>query len=433
MRMSRATPLATLALLPSVVLSGQDIAGDWQGVLKSPRAEIRVVIKIQKDAAGGWKATEFTPDEGSNGVPTSAMALQGSTLNLAFDRIRAKYEGSIAEDGTSIAGTWTQGGSFPLDLRRATEQTSWLRDTTPHDIQFVTVEDDVELEVLDWGGSGRPLVLLHGGSNNAHGFDRFALALTSSYRVYGITRRGSGVSSAPAPSGGNYSADRLGDDVLAVIDALGLDRPVLVGHSLGGQELSSIGSRHPEKVSGLIYLDAAYQYAYYDRSKGDLFIEVNEVRRKLELFGPGNMPQDPRPLIDELLETNLPELERTLRRIRERFKSTPPPTAPATPRPRPTIPPVQAAISAGTQRYTDIPAPILAIYALQTVSGPEGSRARVASAARNQTKLDQARAFEAGLPSAKVVRLANANHYVFRSNEGDVLREMEAFIADLPK
>jgi pimeloyl-ACP methyl ester carboxylesterase len=74
------------------------------------------------------------------------------------------------------------------------------------------------------------------------------------YRVYGISRRGSGGSSAPAPTRENYDVDRLGDDVLAVIAALRLHKPILVGHSLAGQELSSVGSRHPEKVGGLVYL-----------------------------------------------------------------------------------------------------------------------------------------------------------------------------------
>ena len=77
--------------------------------------------------------------------------------------------------------------------------------------------------------------------------------------MFGVTRRGFGASSVPASG---YGADRLGDDVLAVMDALKLTRPILVGHSLGGAELSSIGSRHPERVSGLIYLDAGYGYAY---------------------------------------------------------------------------------------------------------------------------------------------------------------------------
>jgi pimeloyl-ACP methyl ester carboxylesterase len=73
----------------------------------------------------------------------------------------------------------------------------------------------------------------------------------------------------PTPNGDNYSSDRLGDDILAVIDALKLQKPVLAGHSIAGEELSSIGSRYPEKVSGLIYLDAGFPYAFYDRVHGD--------------------------------------------------------------------------------------------------------------------------------------------------------------------
>ncbi len=110
------------------------------------------------------------------------------------------------------------------------------------------------------------MVLLTGMGANAHVYDKFAPKLTGSYHVYGITRRGFGKSSAPPPTSTNYAADRLGDDVLAVIDALKLNKPVLVGHSLGGEELSSVGSRHPEKVAGLIYLDAGYM---------DMFVQWN--------------------------------------------------------------------------------------------------------------------------------------------------------------
>src|ERR1017187_7948519 len=136
------------------------------------------------------------------------------------------------------------------------------QDTSQHTVQFVTVDKEVKLEVLDWGGTGRPLVFLAGMGNTAHNFDAFAPKFTAHYHVYGITRRGYGASSQPAPSDGNYSAGRLGDDVLAVIDALKLDRPVLIGHSFAGEELSSVGSRHPEKVAGLIYLEAAYGFAF---------------------------------------------------------------------------------------------------------------------------------------------------------------------------
>lgn len=87
----------------------------------------------------------------------------------------------------------------------------------------------------------------------------------------------------------------------------------------------------------------------------------------------------------------------------------------------------------GSQRYTDIRAAVLAIYAFEPVSGAEGSPPRVAVEARNQVKRDQSVAFQGGVPSARVVRLENAGHDVFQSNESEVLREMNDFIKGLPK
>jgi alpha-beta hydrolase superfamily lysophospholipase len=81
-----------------------------------------------------------------------------------------------------------------------------------------------------------------------------------------------------------------------------------------------------------------------------------------------------------------------------------------------------AAILLGTQKYTDAPVPILAIFAT-----PHDM-----VTAFKDNPAAQAKAFETGLPSARVVRLPHANHYVFRSNEADVLREMNAFIGSLP-
>jgi len=47
-------------------------------------------------------------------------------------------------------------------------------DSSSHTVQFITVESDVKLEVLDWGGTGRPLVFLAGMGNDAHNYNRFA-------------------------------------------------------------------------------------------------------------------------------------------------------------------------------------------------------------------------------------------------------------------
>lgn len=126
-------------------------------------------------------------------------------------------------------------------------------DPSAHRVEFVTVQPGVRLEVLDWGGTGRPVVLLAGLGMTAHVFDGFAERLAQSCHVYGITRRGYGASSQPASG---YSEERLAQDDLAVFSALKLDRPVVAGHSISGNELSQLGIHHYERISGLVYLDA---------------------------------------------------------------------------------------------------------------------------------------------------------------------------------
>jgi pimeloyl-ACP methyl ester carboxylesterase len=406
----------------------QDIAGDWQGTLKAGSQELRLVVQIARADNGGWKASLYSIDQTTEAIPVDSVALESSTLKLTVNAVRGNYEGKISADEAVIDGTWTQGGPLPLVLRRATKESAWPLDSTAHSVQFITVDNNVKLEVLDWGGGGRPVVLLTGLGNNAHVYDKLAPKLTASYHVYGITRRGFGASSAPATG---YSADRLGDDVLAVLDTLKLNRPVLVGHSIAGEELSSVGSRHPEKVSGLVYLDC-YGYAYYDRYHGYIFVDVAELQKKLSLLQSGTGKEDPKQFVQGLLETSLPAVERDLRELQKDFQAMPAAML-AEWSDSETV--VNQAIMAGEQKYTNIPVPILAIYAVPHELGPKVGNdpgVRAAVEARDEAWAGaQAKAFETGVPSARVVRLPHANHYVFKSNEADVLREMNAFIGSL--
>jgi hypothetical protein len=101
-------------------------------------------------------------------------------LKFAVDMIGGSYEGTVSTDGQSIQGTWTQDNKpLPLNSQRATKETAWPIDSSPHTVQFVTVDDNIKLEVLNWGGSGRPLVLLAGLGGTAHQFDKFAPKLTA--------------------------------------------------------------------------------------------------------------------------------------------------------------------------------------------------------------------------------------------------------------
>ena len=441
--MKKRMPWLVAIILAALSLSGttlhaqdthpKNIAGDWQGTLKvGASASLRIVLHITKSDNGSWGAMLYSIDQGPEGIPVSSVTLLGSEVKLAIDLIHGGYAGEVSADGDSIKGVWTQGGSLPLDFKRATKETMWQRDASPHAISFITVDNGVKLEVLDWGGSGRPLVFLAGLGNTAHVFDKFAPKFTPAYHVYGITRRGFGDSSAPAPANGNYSADRLGDDVLDVIDSLKLNRPVLVGHSIAGEELSSIGSRHPEKVAGLIYLDAGYPYAYYDPSLGDLTIDSNELRKKLDLLSANMGSDDEKRLVRELLQTSLPRFEKDLQEELKDLQVQEPSPAGSVP---PQMLAVFQAIGAGEQKYTDIRAPALAIYALphagEAVSNDPAARA-AADARDLLTTGAQAKAFESGVHSARVVRLAHADHSVFISNEADVLREMNAFLSTLP-
>jgi len=432
---------ATLTAIVPATLHAQDISGDWQGTL-ADGAGLKVILHIEKNPAekaaaendkctpakkDAWKAVLYSIDQGPDGIPFNSVTFQDSTLKLALDAIRGTYEGKLSADGQSIKGVWIQGVPATLDFQRATKETAWVRDPSPHKAQFITVDNNVKLEVLDWGGAGRPLVLLAGLGNSAHVFDKFALKLAPRYHVYGITRRGFGESSV---TDSGYSADRLGDDVLAVIDALKLNRPVLAGHSIAGEELSSIGSRHPEKVAGLIYLDAGYQYAFYNPAHGNLIIDSLDVQKKLEQLRPGKEPQDTKPLIRELLQTSLPQLEKDLQeQLKDLESRGPPPDMPP-----PKFPAAVTGIMEGEQRYTEIHAPVLLIYAVPHSGYPpvKDPAMRAAAEARDEANANaQANAFQTAVPQAKVVKLPHANHYVFESNEADVLREMDAFIAGL--
>ena len=102
-------------------------------------------------------------------------------------------------------------------------------DTSPHKTIFVTVAPDVQLEVLDWGGTGETMVLLTGSGDNAHVYDQFAYQFTDRFRVIGITRRGFGRSSQPAHG---YDLDTRARDDIAVLDKLNIARPYSSGTRL---------------------------------------------------------------------------------------------------------------------------------------------------------------------------------------------------------
>jgi pimeloyl-ACP methyl ester carboxylesterase len=100
---------------------------------------------------------------------------------------------------------------------------------------------------LDWGNeSAPPLVLVHGLSSSAAAWHRVAQHLVEAFHVVALDQRGHGDSSWAAADA--YDTDSYVADLEAFVDALQLDRFVVVGHSMGGHHALAYAARHPERV-----------------------------------------------------------------------------------------------------------------------------------------------------------------------------------------
>jgi pimeloyl-ACP methyl ester carboxylesterase len=98
-----------------------------------------------------------------------------------------------------------------------------------------------------------PLLFLHGFGNEAHIWDDFAPVVAPYYRTLALDHRGHGDSAWDPEL--RYEHDTMADDVEAVTEALGIDRLVIIGHSLGGRVATLFAGRHPERLAGLVLVD----------------------------------------------------------------------------------------------------------------------------------------------------------------------------------
>jgi pimeloyl-ACP methyl ester carboxylesterase len=208
----------------------------------------------------------------------------------------------------------------------------------------------------------------------------------------------------------------------------------LVGHSIAGVELSSVATIHPDSIAGVIYLEAAYPYAF-DNGNGPTMKEFQALQG----------PQPPTPGESDLRSFGalqkwdaevygfrLPESE-----FHQTWDSTSdgqvgkPCDFPGSE--------IFMNIMNGTKKYTRITVPALAIFAIPHIretwmnkSADPTVRAEADGyfAALDVMAEKQAKAFEFGVSTGRVIRLRGM-HYIFVSNESDVLREMRAFLASL--
>jgi esterase len=116
--------------------------------------------------------------------------------------------------------------------------------------KFVTLYG-LQFHYLDWGGGGQPLVMLHGFTGHAHTWDKTAGGLSDQFRPLALDQRGHGDSDwAPV-----YGSRPMVADVLRFLDAIQVDRVVLMGLSMGGNVAYLFAASHPERVERLVVLD----------------------------------------------------------------------------------------------------------------------------------------------------------------------------------
>ncbi|MDT0329670.1 alpha/beta fold hydrolase [Nocardiopsis lambiniae] len=134
-----------------------------------------------------------------------------------------------------------------------------MNDITPVDADEYTVPvAGGGLAVTRWGdGPGAPVLAVHGITANGHSFARVAaaLAVRGGPALHAPDLRGRGVSGGlPGP----YGLAVHVDDLLAVLDHLGVERTVLVGHSMGAFVSCLAAVRHPDRIAGLLLVDGGH-------------------------------------------------------------------------------------------------------------------------------------------------------------------------------
>lgn len=114
----------------------------------------------------------------------------------------------------------------------------------------------LDVHYLDWGGSGEPMLALHGLASSGHWYRRLAPLLAGDYRIVAPDQRGHGATTQ-APSG--YDWQTLAEDAVRVMDHFGMERAVVLGHSWGGHVSSNLAMRFPDRVSRLVMIDGGFQ------------------------------------------------------------------------------------------------------------------------------------------------------------------------------
>ena len=183
-------------------------------------------------------------------------------------------------------------GTEPLDMTTTDEFRSLLASAgdlgIPHrsDVPYASrniVLRQQRFHFLEWGHSDAPaIVLLHGGHQSAHSWDLVSLHLAQRYRVFALDQRGHGDSEWARDV--EYTNTTMSEDAETFIQALGIAKPVLIGHSMGGRNALLLTRRSPALLRALVIVDIAPEISDEGRKAIGGFVRTNQEFDDLEHF-----------------------------------------------------------------------------------------------------------------------------------------------------
>ena len=125
-----------------------------------------------------------------------------------------------------------------------------MAESYPHD--EYTRYAGLRMHIRNWGGNGPPVVLLHGLASTCRIWDLTAPILARDFSVIAVDQRGHGDSGKPEDG---YEFASVGNDVAALLEGRGIQRPVLVGHSWGADVALEVAVAQPDLLHGIVFVD----------------------------------------------------------------------------------------------------------------------------------------------------------------------------------
>lgn len=250
--------------------SSAGLVGLWEGTLCYPGLEVRVALHIAGSADAAQTVNLLRPDQTDTELQASNTSIEGESLRVEFESVDATFDGSLSQDGQSLAGEWKQGSrTWSVALQRVDQISNRPRPQTPvppypyveEDATFTNAKANATLAgtlTLPNEADTFPAVILISGAGAQ---DRDATILEHHpFRVLAdyLTRRGIAVlryddrgTNASTGDRSQATSDGFADDVLAGVAFLAdhshvdPNRIGLIGHSEGGAIALLAAARSP--------------------------------------------------------------------------------------------------------------------------------------------------------------------------------------------